>query len=108
MMIPQWRVRWVERENGRRGAAHGAYFQAWQHEDANLRAARTAAGDQGGQWDPVIAAHQQQRPLAPPTAEPHQAPATAWWTPVRVTLISIVGGLLVICLCGQFLNHVVE
>jgi hypothetical protein len=100
-MIPLWRERWVERENARRGAAYQAYFDAWQREDADLR----AAGEQGA---PAVAAHQQHRPLPPPRADPDQAPGTAWWTPTRVTWISIIGGLLLICLCGNLLNRILD
>jgi hypothetical protein len=104
-MIPQWRVRWVERENAHRAAAYGAYFEAWQREDADLRAAQEAAGDRGADWSPLIAAHQQQRPFPPPKAEPHQAPGTAWWSPARITWASVIGGLLLICICGNLSYH---
>jgi hypothetical protein len=105
-MIPLWRERWTERENARRAAAYGAVFNAWQHEDANLRAAQAAAGPQGARFDPILAVHQQQRPVPPPKADPLQAPRTAWWTPARITWASVIGGLLLLCLCGNVLDHV--
>jgi hypothetical protein len=104
-MIPLWRERWVERENARRTAAYTAVLNLWQHEDANLRAARAAAGEQGARFDPILAGHQQRRPVPPPRAEPHLAPGTAWWTPVRITWVSVIGGLALLCLCGNFLDR---
>lgn len=99
-MIPRWRVRWTERENARRAAAYDAYLQVWQRADADLR----ASGDPRAA--PIIAQHQQHRVGPPAKAEPQEAPATAWWTPARTTWISIVGGLLLLCLCGNVLSHV--
>jgi hypothetical protein len=103
-MIALWRVRWVERENARRASAYGAVFNAWQHEEANLRAAQAAAGPQGAQFERILAMHQQLLPVPPPKADPLQAPGTAWWTPARITWFSVIGGLLLLCLCGRFLG----
>jgi hypothetical protein len=61
-----------------------------------------AAGGRAGvvaQLDQFIGWHQTQRPRPLDEAEPHQAPATAWWTKGRLTVVAVLAGL-VLCCCG--------
>jgi hypothetical protein len=73
----------------------------------NLRLAiADAFGDRAGmiaQIDQFLAWHQQQKPLAPPRAEPQQAPARAFWSPLRLIVAGVVGVVLLLCIWGQFL-----
>lgn len=69
------------------------------------------AGDRAAvvaQLDQFIGWHQLQRPGPASKAEPHQAPATAWWTKGRVTVAAALAGLMLCCCCGRLLNNATE
>jgi hypothetical protein len=67
-----------------------------------------AAGGRAGmvaQLDQFIGWHQTQRPRPLDKAEPHQAPATAWWTKGRLTVAAVLAGLVLCCCGGKILNN---
>ncbi|WP_433359825.1 hypothetical protein ACQPZX_25645 [Actinoplanes sp. CA-142083] len=69
------------------------------------------AGNRAGvvaQIDQFIGWHQTHRPGPAAKAEPHEAPAWAWWTKGRLITAAVVAGLVFCCCGGKVLNQATD